>query len=444
MIASTHILRRTFAASLLFSGLALSGCSLAPSGPVTMQIAGLQGKVHGGQQPVGGATIQLYTVSTAGYYGGVSTPLIPTTVLSNPDGSFSITGKYPSYTCEPGDYLYIVATGGNPGIAGTQNNSALALMTGLGPCAGVTSSSFISINELTTVASVWALGTFINSTTNVTTSPTNVAGLGQAFAAINKLVNTTTGTISGPALPTGATLPIAEINTLADILATCVNTVDSGSPSTQSSACQTLFTGVGVSAPLDTITAAIILSHSPGRGLSLYSSASGTGAPFQPTLSAVPTDWTIAINYIGGGLNAPKGIAVDQAGSVWIANSGNNSVTKLDNTGAALSPANGFTAGAMNAPAAIAIDLNGNAWVANSGNSTVTQLSSGGTTGTSFGGGGLNVPRSIAIDGIGNVWVGNFGNSSVTQLSSSGIPVSVSGYMTGGVSQPVAIAIDSQ
>ena len=37
-----------------------------------------------------------------------------------------------------------------------------------------------------------------------------------------------------------------------------------------------------------------------------------------------------AVNITGGttGLSAPDGIAVDAAGNVWVANSGNNSVTE--------------------------------------------------------------------------------------------------------------------
>jgi hypothetical protein len=40
---------------------------------------------------------------------------------------------------------------------------------------------------------------------------------------------------------------------------------------------------------------------------------------------------------------------------VWIANAGNNSVTKLDNSGNAVSGTSGFTAGALSYPSAIAV-----------------------------------------------------------------------------------------
>jgi hypothetical protein len=438
----SHLSRKIFLASALASAVVLSGCAVSSSAPVTSQIGAIQGRIHGGNQPVSGATLQLYKASTTGY-SSTSTALIPTAVLSLPDGSFSITGKYPGYTCQTGDYLYIVATGGNPGVPGTNNNSKLALMTGLGPCANVTSSSFISINELTTVATAWALSPFMQRVTAVATSPTNIKGLDMAFAAINKLVNITTGTLEGPALPAGATIPVSELNTLADIIATCVNSVDTTSPAGPSAACQTLTTDETIpGTAVDTITAILDLAHAPYIATSLYTLATGTGAPFQPTLTGPPTAWTVAINYIGGGLNKPKGIALDTSGNVWIANSGANSVTKLDNTGAAQSPVAGYTAGAINAPTAIAIDLNGTPWVSNTGNSTVTHLSAGGLTGTAYGAGILSTPKGIAIDVDNDVWIANYGSSNVVELNSDGTPASLTPYTSGGINQPVAIAIN--
>jgi len=425
--------------------IAATGCSVSPTASVTATppvttSAGktLQGRVHGGQQPVDLATIQLYAVSKTGY-GNASSALISSTVQTNATGDFSIANDY---TCQPSDLLYIVATGGNPGVPGTQNNSSLAMMTGIGRCDSLNSSTFIQINELTTVASIWALAPFMTDMTHVATSATNVQGLANAFSVIDELINTQTGALSGTALPAGATLPINEINTLADILAVCVNSVDLPGP-TESSQCNSIFTAAtpSTTAPTNTIQAALNLAQNPTLALTLSSMATGT-APYQPTLGAAPTSWTLAINYIGGGLNAPTAIAADAGGNIWVANT-NNSVTKLDPTGAALSGTSGFTAGSMSSPSAIAIDAGGNAWIANSGNSSVTFLSSTGATGVAHSGGGLSTPKGIAIDAAGNVWVANSGNSSVTELSSSGTAISgANGFAAGGVNQPSAIAID--
>jgi hypothetical protein len=57
----------------------------------------------------------------------------------------------------------------------------------------------------------------------------------------------------------------------------------------------------------------------------------------------------------------------------------------------------------MNAPSTIAIDSTGDAWIANSGNDTVTRLTNTRVSGASFSGGGLNNPKGITIDAAGNI-----------------------------------------
>jgi hypothetical protein len=72
---------------LALATLALAGCSglqmhetgVGP-GSATV-VTGMPGLVHGGQQPVIGATIQLYAVGTTGY-GSAATPLLPTSGAS--------------------------------------------------------------------------------------------------------------------------------------------------------------------------------------------------------------------------------------------------------------------------------------------------------------------------------------------------------------------------
>jgi hypothetical protein len=406
----------------------------------------LQGTVHGGQQPVAGATIQLYAASTAGY-GGASTALITAAstpvghypVLSDANGNFTITGDY---TCPADAQVYLTASQGNPGGG---NNPALALMAALGPCSSLTSSTFINVNELTTVSSVWALAPFMSGAAAVGTSSTNVSGMTRAFSAVNKLVNTSTGVMPGPALPAGAVLPLAELNTIADILASCVNTTGSTGSGTT---CGALFNAstVGSSAPADTIAAALNIARNPSQNVVALCNLALASSPYQPTLPCAtpPAAWTIAIQYTGGGLNAPKAIAADANGNLWLANSGNNSVTELDNSGAAQSGVSGFTGGSLSSPSAIALDLSGNAWVINSGNDSVTRIAALRGAALSFTGGGLNVPQSIAIDASGNIWVANYGNSSLSELSASGTPLSPAGtgFTGSGIHQPTSIAIN--
>ena len=227
----TESVKKTSAAvmaSLVVMVSGLTGCGdlnrQAASGPASVQGSALHGVVHGGQQPVMGATIQLYAAGGTGYgssyaYASGTSLLGTNVVTSDANGSFNITGDYmcPSSTTE----VYLVATGGNPGLK-SGVNANLALMAALGPCGRLSSATGIDMNELTTVATVWALSPFMTGIANIGTSAGNAQGLANAFAVVDELVNISAGTVSGPALPVGAILPMAKIDTLADILASCI------------------------------------------------------------------------------------------------------------------------------------------------------------------------------------------------------------------------------
>ncbi len=423
------------AVTLAFTGCANNFNTVAGPGPLAMGT--IQGRTYGGQQPVAGATIQLYQVGTTGYGTG-ATPLITgAAVTTAADGTFSITGKYTA--CTSGSQIYIAARGGNPGAG---NNNSLALLAGLGLCDNLTTSTFVNINEITTVSTVWALAPFMNGVT-IGAPATNQAGLAQAMADINVLTNVASGTTPGAGLPAGAIAPVTEINTLANIVASCINSTGAG----DGASCDSLFanatsrTGV---VPTDTITAAINMATQPSKNVASLLSLSSATAPFQPTLASI-NDFTIGVTYSLGGFNGPSGIAIDGTNNVWITNATGNTVTELSHAGLPLSGLAGFTVGGLNAPSAVAIDATGNAWIANAGNSTVTELTAAGAnaTGSPFSGGGLNAPSSIAIDSSGSVWLANRGNGSVTALSSKGAPLSPSaGYVPAGLTAPAAVAIN--
>ena len=170
----------------------------------------LQGRVHGGQQPVYKSVIQLYAVGTD--YGdqsdGTATPLIGTTVQTARDGSFSITGDY---TCPtPDAEVYIVATGGSPGLGPNTSNTALAMMAALGSCNTLFTNAlttFIYIDEVTTAASVYSLAQFMGTNAGSpggsmgATGGSTSVGLINAMAMVNNLVDTTTGVAPGLSLP---------------------------------------------------------------------------------------------------------------------------------------------------------------------------------------------------------------------------------------------------
>lgn len=323
----------------------VTGCSTsqfmsAASNSPTSGFA-LSGAVHGGRQPISGATIQLWAVGSSGY-GSAATSLLTTSRTTGSDGSFDISSDY-SCPAAPsnsnGDvYVYITAQGGDAG-SGSSNPSSM-LMAALGTCANLPSVSFINMNEVTTAAAAYSLGQYFNSSVGGPTSgdtfgaPNTVqaqVGLANAFATVNNLVTLSTGvavtstSLTGTGGTVTATPESSKLNTVADILAACVNTTGgSGDP------CSTLFSDVVTSsgtAPTDILQAAVYMSLNPtsvnnnsnaytANMSGLYGLVVGT-PPFQPTLAAQPTDWTIGIQYTGATpLVDPQNIAVDAGGNV--------------------------------------------------------------------------------------------------------------------------------
>jgi len=438
--------------SIFVAALCLSIVGCSANAPSTSSIAGgqLRGSVHGGQQPVSGASVKLYAVGHTGY-GSAATSLLTSVVTSGTDGSFSITGDYvcPSSSSQ----LYIVATGGNPGVGA--NNPALALMTALGPCSvfggklTLDPNGFISINEVTTVASVYALGAFMGAdAAHVGTSNTNAAGISNAIGLVNNLVDTTGGTAFTTTFAGNGTVPQATINTLGNILATCVNSDGTGTP------CGALFAAAAPvlgTTPTDTIQAIFDVARNPAHNVStLYGLASST-PPFQPTLSSAPNDWTIQLAYItvkldstGAGASQ-SAIAIDSSGGAWIANAfttsqnTTSSVSELSNNGSILSGNVGFTGGGLNQPNSIAIDPLGNVWLANNLSSNLVKFSNGGSalSGSGFASCGGTTP-GLAIDGSGNVWCGG-----LSKFDNSGNLLSGSGYTGGGISYVRGISVDT-
>src|SRR5271167_435149 len=243
----------------------LTGCSVSPSAaPAAASVPAFGGRIFGGIQPVSNASIQLYTPGTNGY-GSASTPLLTKSVTTDGNGYFSLAN---AFSCPSASSpVYLVVTGGNPGLAAGTNNSAIALMGLLGECGNLTPTSFYVHGERTTVAAVWALAPFMVDYAHIGTSHGNAQGLMNAFAAAQNLVDIHTGQAPGTA-PAIATVPAAEINTLADILSSCVNS-DGNTSST--AGCGRLFTAAtpaGGVAPGDTAAAALNIARNPGHNTS--------------------------------------------------------------------------------------------------------------------------------------------------------------------------------
>lgn len=434
----------TVTLGLLGMSLSLTGCGLsggsastAAGGVTGASTHGILGNVHGGQQPVTGATIQLYTVGTAGP-DSAATALITSITATTSDGSgiggnasnanntlppgnFTITGLY---SCSNATQVYLVATGGKSG--GSSVNSAISLMAPLGSCATLIAnpSEYVQINEVTTVASAYALAPFMTDYAHVGANGSNPTGLLNAVANFNSLANVSTGLAGGASLASGTIVPTTEINTLGDIIAACIN---------NSSLCSTLTTATGAN---DTIGMVLAIAKNPGSATftALQSLSAGTGAPFQPTLATVPNDWSMQITYAPGTLSSPYGIAIDASGNAWVTNAGGSSVVELTPTGAV-----GTTLTTSPGPQGIAIDQTGNVWVATPATGTVRKFASGAGAGTPYTVG--TGPVAIAIDSAGTAWVANQVSNSISSVTSAGAVTSYSSDL--GLNGPTGIAVDS-
>ena len=295
---------------VVFAG--LMGCAnRGPSNPV----AGITptGSVFGGQNPVSASSIQLYAAGSTGD-ASAATPLISATVTTSdgtgtmnsngnagnvnntlPAGSFTITGDYkcPSASSE----VYLTATGGDPGLT-NGTNANLTMMTALGPCGNLSASTFVKVNELTTIGSIAALTNFITSTTNVGSGSGDASLLQTAFSAVNEYVNTGNGKVPGPALAAGYSASSIALQTLGDIVVACINSA--GGAAGDGSACGQLFTLATISgspAPTDTVEAIANILRQPTVNAAPIFALLPTDGPFQPTLTTAPPSWALPITF---------------------------------------------------------------------------------------------------------------------------------------------------
>ncbi|MGW2177968.1 NHL repeat-containing protein [Streptomyces sp. NPDC001732] len=147
---------------------------------------------------------------------------------------------------------------------------------------------------------------------------------------------------------------------------------------------------------------------------------------------------TLGSPISGGGMKGGAwGLAIDHDGSVWAPSYGGNAMSKYSSSGTPLSPANGWTNGGLNKPQGVAVDQRGNVWIANSyglkgkpGVGSVVVYPHGDPdkaiviNDKSF-----NHPFAVQIDGQGRAWVTN-SHFSLEEIRQSRRPNNVGGSVT--------------
>jgi len=150
----------------------------------------------------------------------------------------------------------------------------------------------------------------------------------------------------------------------------------------------------------------------------------------------------------------PRGVAVDSAGNLYIADTGNNRVRKVSNGvittvaggGSSLGDNGPATGAQLYDPSGVAVDPAGNLYIADAGNNRIRKVSNGvittvagnGTQGFSGDNGPaasaqLYDPASVAVDSAGNLYIADVLNNRIRKVS-SWVITSIAGTGTCGFS----------
>src|SRR5262245_30563038 len=377
-------------------GFVLVVVSLLANRLAGLPLSPIAGRVQAGGKAVAGSTVTLFAATP-------SEPARLGEAKTDAKGTFQLS----SGAAPAGAVLYLIAKGGTPEARPDRsNNDGLAFLAVL----GATPPKSITVNELTTVASVWTNSQFLDGSA----LKGHALGLKIAAGNVPSFVDLSTGgwgpviqgSLNGPQTPT-----MANFATLADLLAACATreTPD---------ACNRLYaasTGPKGVAPTDTLTAAQSIArypwYQPERLFQLmeafYPIPSGKTmrpVPFMPYLNYAPSAWVLPLKFDGGGYRAGGGADFDSEGNLWTGDNfsigwqGQDSLwqgnaTKFDPNGKPLSPiTTGFVGGGMMGGSfGAAVDAQDNAWFSTYGGKSIAVFDKNGKP--------LTLPEGITLNG---------------------------------------------
>ncbi|HEY3348104.1 MAG TPA: Ig-like domain-containing protein [Nitrospirota bacterium] len=185
-------------------------------------------------------------------------------------------------------------------------------------------------------------------------------------------------------------------------------------------------------------------------------------------------------NALQAAVSSPAGLCADKSGNLYFADSKNNRVRKITPEGVISTIAGNGTAGysgnggqaasaALNHPMAIAVDASGNIYIADTLNNCIRKVDAQGTIKTvagtaaaGFAGDGgpavsamVNHPSGVALDLSGNLFIADSNNNRIRVVSTAGVITTFAGNAAKGfagdggpavsasLTQPSGIALDS-
>ena len=200
----------------------------------------------------------------------------------------------------------------------------------------------------------------------------------------------------------------------------------------------------GATSPTLTVSAATA-AMSGDQFRCIATNATGSAASNAATLTVVAPG-TIALQY-------PAGIAADGLGNLYVSDAFSNTILKITSAGevstlagsAGLAGSQDGTGSSarLNQPTGVAVDAAGNVYVADTGNATIRKITPGGAVttlagsptsrGNQDGSGGsatFNQPGGLAVDRSGNLYVADSFNATIRKITATGVVSTLAGSAT--------------
>jgi sugar lactone lactonase YvrE len=157
---------------------------------------------------------------------------------------------------------------------------------------------------------------------------------------------------------------------------------------------------------------------------------------------------------IGSGLSSPAGVAADGVGNVYIADTGNNRIVEVPVVNGALSTSaqivlvsssTEVAGSALKGPAGLSTDAQGNLYIADTGNNRVVflpQSNNWNAAGAFTLGSGFSDPLATTVSSSGLIYIADSGNGKVYSIAYPG-PSSAQTLVATGFNDPSALATDA-
>ncbi len=334
-------------------------------------------------------------------------------------------------------------TANPPTISGGQSSTltwsvngatSLSIDNGIGD---VTTKPSVTVSPTATTTYTLTAGNTVGSFTATTTAQTTVKFSSVAVPTINSF------TVDHPSVGPNGTIKLTADFDLGQGGGTATITTDNGAT----------VIAHGSSSPM---TATLPIASSTTFTLTAKNIDGNTATATLRVLAGTLSVFAGDQSHTGSSDNPPRfdtphGVAVDASGNIYVADTNNNTIRLITNSGGMLTVStvagtagqagNADGAGGaaqFNGPTGLAVDASGNVYVADTGNNTIRKItvSAGvGTVSTLLDNStGLpaqfNGPQDVAVDGSGNIYVADTANDTIDMITPTGT-VSILAGVTG-------------